>query len=380
VISTEGPVNTIGAANDDGANLVLAPATGQVTLTGVTKAGTGSDTITFYVTSASTGIRTATVKTEGVDFTCVAAASDAECVCNLYTALTVTAPITGLSVARSDGTCSDETLIFYPTSGTAVRARAVASDTTNTVIVEDTHGSVVVPAGNAASPGLLFNTSAANPVGLSVGYRSGAYTIAFPGNGSTSPLEIASSGSSALFWNGTSYASITLGSMTAAYSMNNNYANITAGTFAIPSSFNCKLLTGTTRAQWNNAMIVACGAVKTCDILAVTLPAKVELDDMKMVVETAATNTTDLVMSCGRAGAAYDDYITDSNLQAAANTIYGNAAGERGTNLTGYDTVSWTATTPVYCHLETTDAGKNLSDVLTSTGSLYFDITKYIQP
>lgn len=131
-----------------------------------------------------------------------------------------------------------------------------------------------------------------------------------------------------------------------------------------------------TLVTWTNAMVTACGAVKTCDIKAVTLPAGTVFRNAYVKIGTAETALTDLTVSCGRTGAAYIDYIVASNAQAAANTVYGDAAGERGSNLTGYDLPSVTAAVDVYCQFITTDAGKNLADALNTTGSLYVETTK----
>ena len=126
----------------------------------------------------------------------------------------------------------------------------------------------------------------------------------------------------------------------------------------------------TISVAWANADIVAFGAVKTGNLLLATLPLKTVVKNAYVVIGTAGTNTTDLTVSVGRTGAAYVDYLGAGNAQAAANTVYGDAAGERGANLTGYDLPSVTAAVPVYAQFKTTDAGKNLADVLTSTGSI----------
>ena len=129
--------------------------------------------------------------------------------------------------------------------------------------------------------------------------------------------------------------------------------------------------------SWTNAMIVALGASLTGTITVGTLPAKFVVTNVFMVVTTAAAGTTSLTMSIGRVSAAYTDYITASNIQAAANTIYGNVGGaDRGTNNVGYDFPSNTGTTAVVAALTSTVS--NLSSVTTSTGEIY--IEGYILP
>jgi hypothetical protein len=119
--------------------------------------------------------------------------------------------------------------------------------------------------------------------------------------------------------------------------------------------------------SWTNAQVVAFGAVATGDLTMVTLPAKTAVINAYVIIDTAATQATTLTVACGRAGAAYIDYVVASDAKAAANTVYGDATVERGTNLTGYDIPSYTATTAVKCQFV---AGTTLSTVLTSTGRL----------
>lgn len=118
--------------------------------------------------------------------------------------------------------------------------------------------------------------------------------------------------------------------------------------------------------SWSNAQVTALGAVLSGNITAVTLPAKTVVENMYVVITGAAAGTTTLTVSCGRTSASYIDYIVASNAQAAANTVYGDASGERGTNLTGYDLPSYTGTTNVVCQF--TSTGANLSAVTGSTG------------
>lgn len=119
-------------------------------------------------------------------------------------------------------------------------------------------------------------------------------------------------------------------------------------------------------ATWTNAQVVALGASLTGDIKAFTIPAKHVVENAYIIITGAAAGTTTLTVSCGRTSASYIDYIVASDAQAAANTVYGGASAERGTNLTGYDLPSYTGTTDVYCHFTSTVS--NLSSVTGSTG------------
>lgn len=132
----------------------------------------------------------------------------------------------------------------------------------------------------------------------------------------------------------------------------------------------------TTAFAWTNAMVTALGAVTAGDVSVGTLPAKTVITNAYVVIGTSAGTVAVLNVSVGRTGANYDDYVVDSDAKAAANTVYGDAVGERGTNLTGYDLPSYTATTTVNAHF---DAGaENLSTVTTSTGTVF--VTYYLLP
>jgi hypothetical protein len=121
--------------------------------------------------------------------------------------------------------------------------------------------------------------------------------------------------------------------------------------------------------SWTNAMVVALGGNLTGTISVCTLPANTVVRNMYLYVDTQATNGGGtLTMSVGRVGAGYTDYITAQNLMAAANTVYGGSAGHRGTNLTGYDLPSNTATTTIYAFL--TSTVNNLNTITTCTGHI----------
>lgn len=124
---------------------------------------------------------------------------------------------------------------------------------------------------------------------------------------------------------------------------------------------------------WTNAMIVALGATTAGDIKVATLPAKEVVENAYVVIITPDSSANALTVACGRTSAAYIDYVVASDAKAAANTVYGDASGERGTNLTGYDLPSYTATTDVFCHFIKTTT--NLNTVTASTGRVILETT-----
>lgn len=122
----------------------------------------------------------------------------------------------------------------------------------------------------------------------------------------------------------------------------------------------------TLKYSWTNAMVTALGASPTGNISVVTLPAKTRVKNVYVVIDTACTNADSLTVSVGRTGADYIDYIVASDAKAVANTVYGDAAAERGTNLTGYDLPSYAGTTTLYARF--VSGAANLSTVTTCTG------------
>jgi hypothetical protein len=146
-------------------------------------------------------------------------------------------------------------------------------------------------------------------------------------------------------------------------------AALTAGTMTVTK--NAVVRNGVTRVDWTNAMVVAIGATTAGNISAITLPAKTIVRNAYVVITGAAGTVTTLTVSLGRTGASYIDYIVASDAKAAANTVYGDASGERGTNLTGYDMPSFTGTTTLNARF--TSTGGNLSTVTGSSGSIYIE-------
>lgn len=123
--------------------------------------------------------------------------------------------------------------------------------------------------------------------------------------------------------------------------------------------------------SWTNAMIVALGAALTGDLTICTLPAKTIVRRVIVVITGQAAGPATLTLAVGRTSALFIDYIIALTAKAAANTVYGAVVGDLGTNLTGYDLPSFTATTAVKMHLIATVS--NLDQVTGSSGSVYIE-------
>lgn len=129
---------------------------------------------------------------------------------------------------------------------------------------------------------------------------------------------------------------------------------------------------------WTNAQVAALGAVTAGDISVVTLPAKTLVRNAYVVITGAASGTTTLTVSVGRTGATYLDYVGNGDAKAAANTVYGDTAAERGANMKvtdmqSLDLPSYTGTTTIYAHFIST--GANLSAVTGSSGRVILETT-----
>ncbi len=144
---------------------------------------------------------------------------------------------------------------------------------------------------------------------------------------------------------------------------------LTAGTMGYP--LQAFVRRNVNKFTWTNANVVALGAALTGNIAVCTLPAKTVVINAYVIITGAATGPSTLTVSVGRTAAAYIDYIVASDAKAAANTVYGDASAERGTNLTGYDLASFTGTTVVNAQFVATVA--NLDQTLASTGSIYLE-------
>jgi hypothetical protein len=152
---SQGPNQSIAAAENDGADDVWAAATGANDLTGVTKANTAGDTLTFSGTTLA-GVAYSVTITEGDGtlgtYECNGAADDATCVANLIACVAANATLGSIVTAV---TRVGETTAFFPTTGAAATLRVVPSDGTNTVIVRGTDGNL-----HARAPYFYVGTAA----------------------------------------------------------------------------------------------------------------------------------------------------------------------------------------------------------------------------
>jgi len=191
-ITSQGAFEGVNATNTKGGALCPIPHSGAVNFTGVTRAGTAGDTISF--TGYKEDCTTYSVTfTEGVTYTCAAAANDAECVLNLKTAIDANATIGPLTNTYcSDGTCSDERLAVFPT-GEALQLTITPSDGTNTARSAGVLGSIKIAAGTGTVPAIEFLDDA-DGTGTGI-VRTGASTLGITANGtvrlSVSPSTIA---------------------------------------------------------------------------------------------------------------------------------------------------------------------------------------------
>ena len=324
------PMNSTTSTHTEGGSIVLAPASGLQRLTGVTRAGTAGDTLTFTYQDME-GASASVVLTEGAgvgQWSCAGAADDATCVCNIYTLVTGHATLgSRVTVTRTDGTCSDAKLSFGVVPGTTSTLYVLPSDNTNEPVTHGTGGKIYADSFTTNTNAFSFTGGNLNVVGNSV---SASNIIANGENFNT--LGLLTPGTMA-FYNGS-------------YGYIRSYAS---------------------RVSFTNAMIVALGAVGSGDISVATLPAKTVVRNIYLVVDTQCTFAAGtLTMAIGRTGATYLDYIAPSNIKATANTVYGAVLGDRGANLTGYDLPSYTGTTTIYAHV-IAGAG-TLNGVTTCTG------------
>lgn len=140
------------AAKQAGGNLGLYGGIGSRVITITDKANSAGDQITFTVNGTATG------KVAGTDWVCAAAASNAECACNLYTLLT-SSPISGMTVTRTDGTCSDAKVGVVPTAASTYSLSVTITDNVGGqlgTVLSGANGQVIVTAGTGTAPGLAL--------------------------------------------------------------------------------------------------------------------------------------------------------------------------------------------------------------------------------
>jgi len=131
---------------------------------------------------------------------------------------------------------------------------------------------------------------------------------------------------------------------------------------------------GVIKYDWTNAEIVAAGTGGTSALITIgTLPAKSQLLSAYAIVGTQATFAAGtLTVGVGRTNPTYVDFLAAGDVKAAAATIYGNAAAERGTDAA----IQYVAAdTPVKA-IFTGGAG-DLANVTTSTGTIYLLYVTY---
>jgi hypothetical protein len=135
-----------------------------------------------------------------------------------------------------------------------------------------------------------------------------------------------------------------------ASSITTSFADIasssTSFTRTVTQSVNTSIQSYTSNAT---PISIECDGLTTCSIELGQFPAKTVIRNMYAIVITQATSPATLTFSCGVTGAGYIDLIVASNAKAAANTVYGDASAERGTNLTGYFMPSYTGATALIC-------------------------------
>lgn len=91
---------------------------------------------------------------------------------------------------------------------------------------------------------------------------------------------------------------------------------------------------GLLKYQWTNATIVAGAGGLTLDATVGTIPAKSQPLSAYVIVDGQATFAAGtLKAGLGVAGTTYVDWIVSSDIKAAAGTVYGDAAAERGTDM-----------------------------------------------
>ena len=173
VITTTGPFQGVNATNTAGADLVLAPASGGDNLSAFTRANIAEGEAVVITSVSMEGVVTTTTLVEGADnlganFNCSAAASDIACVCLIYDAAVRNATTGEYAVYRTDATCSDERLAFFPLFASAVTAGVTLTDTAPAfaTVATGTDGQILL-AGDLSWPGdadTYVTHSAANSI------------------------------------------------------------------------------------------------------------------------------------------------------------------------------------------------------------------------
>lgn len=258
--------------------------------------------------------------------------------------------------------------VLYGDNSSLLNCEANLGYTASTDTLLLTAGQLLVPEGTAATPGIARQGDTND--GLLLGevsqfVRDGVESVGISISGSQPSIQLCTSGvagcaSSQVLKATVSPPSLSLSSLV-----------LTAGTMTTEiAGGGTALSTGTSSYTWSNAQVVALGAVTVGDITVATLPAKTQVLDAMVVITGSAVGPATVTVSCGDAigGTPFINYIVASDAKAAANTVYGDAAAERGTSIDTefFYLPSYTATTLVTCHFISTVA--NLNTVTGSTG------------
>lgn len=175
------------------------------------------------------------------------------------------------------------------------------------------------------------------------------------GNGTGTPLFVAPGTSgNVLTSNGTTW--------TSAAAAGGSLTSQTLTTGQLTAASNAVRAVTVSTFTFNTALVQSLGAVTSGDLLVATLPARTVVTNVYVRSASMSWDGETATLAVGRTGADYIDYIVATN--AVSNTTYGDTSGERGTNLTGYDLPSWTATTDVFIRFVMT--GSTLASAVAS--------------
>lgn len=191
------PLNTFANTNTAGGSIEIGGASGLVKITGVTQAGTAGDTVTIVYRKMGVSAATTVVLTEGADFVCAAAASDAACVSNFVTAFNANTNIAGYLLAVYVAASETASIGVVDGMGSAI-VSFTPSDTTNFVSTKGAFGQVLFGNGTSALPPISFSNDsdtgiyqlAANNIGLTAG---GGNVFNCTSSGCTSSATVGSS-------------------------------------------------------------------------------------------------------------------------------------------------------------------------------------------
>lgn len=131
---------------------------------------------------------------------------------------------------------------------------------------------------------------------------------------------------------------------------------------------------GLIKYTWTNAEVVTAGTGGTSATITVgTLPANAQVLSAYVLIGTQATFAAGtLTVGIGKTNPTYVDLVVASDAKAAAGTIYGNAAAERGTDAAIQLVTTATAVKAIF----TAGAG-DLADLTTCTGTVYLAYLVY---